>query len=154
MDESLEIRFRLTLATLVIAAGAAGLALGGAAAAPITTSCAAATTMNGAGSRVLGRAAGDLDRDGRIEEVSVVASDRRPVRCRYLLFVRQGRRVRTRPLLVPDPAAAAQGYEPYLVGLAAVARGRGLEAIVDSNCCGAYVTGQWLVREASIGLSL
>jgi hypothetical protein len=149
-----EIRCRLALTALAIGTGFVDLALGAAAAAQATKTCAAVSTMNGVGSRVLGRAAGDLDGNGRVEEVTVRANDRRPVRCRYLLVARQGRRVRTVRLSVPIPAVAAQGYEPYLVGLAAVARGRGLEAIVDSRCCGAYVTGQWLFREGSRGLQL
>jgi hypothetical protein len=116
--------------------------------------CRGASNASEAGSRLLGHARGDLDGDGRLEEVSVRANDDLPVRCRYQLVVRQSRRVRTRAVVAPIPDAAAQGYEPHLVGLAGVARGRGLEAIVDSNCCGAYVTGQWVFRERRNGLRL
>src|SRR5207249_11705668 len=53
------------------------------------------------GVRLLGHAVGDLDGDGRVEQVSVRADDRRPVRCRYLLVVRRGARLRTRLLTAP-----------------------------------------------------
>ncbi len=100
------------------------------------------------GLRVLGHAVGDLDGDGYAEQVSVRADPHRPLRCRYRLVVQQGSRLRTLIL----PVWEAEGAEPYLVGLGGIARGPGLEAIVDSGCCGAYVTGQWLFRETSAGL--
>jgi hypothetical protein len=100
------------------------------------------------GLQALGLAVGDMDGDGLAEKVSLRRDERRPLRCRYLLVVRQGARVRTRIIAVAQP----DGNEPRLIGLAGIARGRGLEAIVDSNCCGAYVTGQWLFRETRSGL--
>jgi len=88
-----------------------------------------------------------MDGDGRAERVSLRANDRRPFRCRYLLMTRQGRRVHMRVLILAHPDIAATGAEPVFVGLAGVARGHGLQAVVDGRCCGAYVSGQWLFEE-------
>ncbi len=93
-----------------------------------------------------------MDGDGHLERINVRALDQRPARCRYVLAVRQGSQLRTRVLAVPDPVAPGQGNEPHLIGLAGVARGPGVQAVVDSDCCGAYVTGQWLFGETKAGL--
>ena len=108
------------------------------------------------GTQVLGSAVGDMDGDGRTEAVSVQASRGRPVHCRWLLVVRQGKRVRTWTVPIPyaESVAAGAALQPRLIGLAGIARGRGLEAIVDSMCCGAYVTDQWLLRETGSGIQL
>jgi hypothetical protein len=97
-----------------------------------------------------------MDGDGRTEEVTVQASRTRPVRCRWLLVARQGTCARTWTLPIPYAASVAAGSapEPRLIGLAGIAGGRGLEAIVDSRCCGAYVTDQWLLRETGSGIEL
>jgi hypothetical protein len=129
-----------------------GLASGSSRSETTAQGCSGVAAASAANLRILGHAVGDMDGDGHPERVIVWARGRRPIRCRYLLAVRQGARLRTRVLAVPDPVAAVQGYEPHLIGLAGVARGPGVEAVVDSNCCGAYVTGQWLFRETKAGL--
>jgi hypothetical protein len=131
---------------------AVGLVPGSSRSGTTANGCSREGSGSGSSSRTLGQAIGDMDGDGHLERVSVQALDQRPARCRYLLAVRQGARLRTRVLPVPDPVAAEQGSEPLLIGLAGVARGPGVQAVVDSNCCGAYVTGQWLFRKTKAGL--
>lgn len=137
---------------LIVAAGMAGLVAGSGRSASRRDLCRGGVAGSQGGVRVLGHAVADMDGDGRLEEVSVRADDRRPVRCRYVLVVRQGAGLRTRVLAVSEPDAVTQGREPFLVGVAGIARGKGVQAIVDSRCCGAYVSGQWLFRETNAGL--
>ena len=100
------------------------------------------------GARVISHAVGDMDADGLTEQVSVVRYGARALRCQFLLVTRQGTRVRSAALY--DERIGA--VNPSLVGLAGVARGRGLQAVVETGCCGSYVTGQWLFRETTQGL--
>lgn len=140
------------LVLLIIATGLAGLVSGSGRSASRANLCRGAAAGSQVGSRILGRAVADMDGDGHLEQVSVRADNRRPVRCRYVLVVRQAARLRIRVLAVPEPDAATQGREPFLIGLAGIARGKGSQAIVDTRCCGAYVSGQWLFRESNAGL--
>ena len=102
------------------------------------------------GGHVLGHVAGDIDGDGRAERVSLVRYRARPLECRFLLVARGGSRVRSAVV----PTGSAAWTEPQLIGLAGIARGSGLQAIVDSRCCGAYLTGQWLFRATHNQLKL
>ena len=70
---------RLTVAILPVG----GTAVPAAPAGPAAAACAAPRPP--AALRVLGRAVGDMDGDGRAEQVSLRADDRLPFRCRYVL---------------------------------------------------------------------